>query len=237
MWKNILIFIGGVVAGAAATYFFGKAYMDREIEEQVEDVKRVYSAKNEHEADPDDAETKEAEPNSVKTMDPSVAKQISAENIRKKDDIFHVEKLISDEKYRQNYNLFSSPMSEKNKRILAEALSNDESEDENNEGPEDWPREGLRERPYTISQEDFIEGNKYYDKTTLNYYDDGVLEDEITGELIHDIDAVIGYDSLTKFGEYEDDVVFVRNERISTDYEVVRQYRNFAPQFSEEDSD
>lgn len=99
-----------------------------------------------------------------------------------------------------------------------------EDDDPDDPGP---PKEGIAETPYVISQEEFIGGNRFYDKLTLNYYDDGILEDDLTEEIIDHPFEVLGRDFVGKFGEYEDDVVFVRNEKLSTDYEVIRQYRNF----------
>lgn len=74
--------------------------------------------------------------------------------------------------------------------------------------------------PYVIPPDDFDEEG--YETVTLYYYDDGVLEDMLTKEIIEDVDELIGEDSLTHFGEYEDDSVFVRNDRLKTDFEILR---------------
>ena len=55
---------------------------------------------------------------------------------------------------------------------------------------------------------------------TLLYYKDHVLTDE-DNNIIEDIDDVIGFDSLTRFGEFEDDTVYVRNDKYRVDYEVI----------------
>ena len=240
MWKKALIFAGGVVVGGAATYLFMRHKMERIIEEEVEDVKKVYARDETGETgilgliskNDTDEGSREDNPHA---LDPAEAKRISMENMKRKDDLLHVEKLIVNNGYSSptNYNIFSKPLPEEEIRDLGTGADDEMEEDEDDEG---YPKESVADRPYTISGEEFVNGNKFYDKTTLNYYDDGILEDEITEEIIEDIDAAIGMDSLTKFGEYEEDVVFVRNERLSTDYEVVRQYRDFA-QIPKEDSD
>lgn len=222
MWQKGLIFIGGAAVGGAVVYLCMKGWMEKQIEEQVADVKRVYYSDDQDAGEIETEETPKEESKTVEVMDPEVAKKLSIENMKKKDNLFHVEKLIDDNGYRTNYNAFSKPMPEE------EISDMDDDDDDDDDLGYDHPREGLEDRPYTISQDEFINGNKFYDKTTLNFYDDGILEDEITEEIIEDIDAAIGRDSLTKFGEYEEDVVFVRNDRLSTDYEVVRQYRDFA---------
>lgn len=76
------------------------------------------------------------------------------------------------------------------------------------------------ERPYVIPPEEY--GELYdYDTIELTYYvEDGVLADD-GNEPIDNIDEVVGYDSLRKFGEYEDDAVHVRNDVMKVDYEIL----------------
>lgn len=84
----------------------------------------------------------------------------------------------------------------------------------------DWPNQN----PYVISYEEFSEEHPEFSKITLTYFDaDDVLCDD-REEIIPDKEYSIGEDSLEHFGEdsNDKDVVYVRNERLSTDYEVVR---------------
>ena len=81
------------------------------------------------------------------------------------------------------------------------------------------------ERPYVISPDEFGEKDGY-ENVTLTYYADGVLTDYFDN-VISNVDEVVGFDSLDRFGEYEDDVVFVRNEKMETDYEILRDLRDF----------
>ena len=79
--------------------------------------------------------------------------------------------------------------------------------------------------PYVISPDEF--GNiPEYDAVSLNYYSDGVLAND-WDEIIEDVDDVVGEESLTHFGEYEADSVFVRNDDAATDYEILRDLRNY----------
>ena len=80
-------------------------------------------------------------------------------------------------------------------------------------------------KPYVISPYDFGELDDYR-KIDLTYYADGILEDD-DDEIITDIDDLIGEGSLNTFGEYEDDAVFVRNERLQTDFEILKDYRTY----------
>lgn len=78
--------------------------------------------------------------------------------------------------------------------------------------------------PHIITQDEFGEIDDY-DIITLMYYADEHLADE-DDELVDDIESVIGYDSLTHFGN--DDAIYVRNDRLKCDYEILRDERKFA---------
>lgn len=80
--------------------------------------------------------------------------------------------------------------------------------------------------PYTISPEEFGVLDDY-DTISLTYYADGVVTDEVD-EPIDDLDSKIGKDNLLKFGEYEPDVIFVRNDMRRTDYEILKDETNFS---------
>lgn len=81
-------------------------------------------------------------------------------------------------------------------------------------------------KPYVISPDEFGEFDEY-DRISLTYYADQVLADENDDE-IKDVDSVIGVESLTHFGEYEDDSVFVRNDRLKCDYEILMDTRTYS---------
>lgn len=85
-----------------------------------------------------------------------------------------------------------------------------------------------KERPYVISPEEFGERDGYQVRTdTLIYYADGILADN-KGVIIKTLEDHIGPDALERFGEYEPDTVFVRNEKHGTDYEILRDYSNYS---------
>lgn len=86
-------------------------------------------------------------------------------------------------------------------------------------------KESRGKKPYVIAPERFGELDGY-DVESLNYYADGVLTDD-WDNVIDDVEGVVGRASLETFGQYEDDSVFVRNERLKTDYEILRDNRTF----------
>ena len=81
-------------------------------------------------------------------------------------------------------------------------------------------------KPYVIPPEQFGD-NEDYDQISLTYYADQVLADE-NDEMIEDVEETIGFESLTHFGEYEDDSVFVRNDDKKCDYEVLMDQRLYS---------
>lgn len=83
----------------------------------------------------------------------------------------------------------------------------------------------MRDKPYVISPDEFGE-NDEYDIVTLTHYADGVLEDE-NGDIIEDVDEVVGDDFYTHYGEYEDDAIHIRNDILKTDYEILHDNQNY----------
>jgi hypothetical protein len=84
----------------------------------------------------------------------------------------------------------------------------------------DATKETVVDGPYVISPGEFG-SEEDYECITLQYYADGVLTDD-WDEIIDDWDEVAGKDFYKRFGEYEDDVVHVRNKRLKCDYEICR---------------
>lgn len=80
--------------------------------------------------------------------------------------------------------------------------------------------------PYIIAPEDFGEFSDY-DKVSLSYYADGILADDNDGILEHVVETV-GLDFFSHFGEYEEDSVFVRNDELKTDYEILLDPRKYS---------
>lgn len=82
------------------------------------------------------------------------------------------------------------------------------------------------DKPYVISPEEFGDFDDY-ERISLIYYSDQVLADD-DDKLVEDVEDVIGFEALNSFGEYEDDSVFVRNDRLKCDYEILLDQRKFS---------
>ena len=201
--KGVLIFVLGAAAGSLATWkLIEKKYKDI-AQEEIDSVKDTFSKmkKNEYtdklEDYPDFEEFDDSDDSYDSDEEPKSEQKIDRNN---KPDIVEYAKILSETGY-TNY-----------------AERQDKKEKKGVEPVED-------ERPYVISPDEFGEKDGY-ENVTLTYYADGVLTDYFDN-VISNVDEVVGFDSLDHFGEYEDDVVFVRNEKMETDYEILRDLRDF----------
>lgn len=201
--KGVLIFVLGAAAGFLATWkLIEKKYKDI-AQEEIDSVKDTFSKmkKNEYpdklEDYPDFEEFDDSDDSDDVEEEPKPEQKIDRNN---KPDIVEYAKILSETGY-TNY-----------------AERQDKKEKKGVEPVED-------ERPYVISPDEFGEKDGY-ENVTLTYYADGVLTDYFDN-VISNVDEVVGFDSLDHFGEYEDDVVFVRNEKMETDYEILRDLRDF----------
>ncbi len=89
----------------------------------------------------------------------------------------------------------------------------------------DYKKGGLEtmeysDKPYIIPPEEFGNDDDY-EIISLVYYADEVLTDDIN-DVIYDWESTVGEDFPEHFGEYEEDSVFVKNDRLKCYYEILR---------------
>lgn len=92
--------------------------------------------------------------------------------------------------------------------------------------PEDSiPAESLRDKtmPYIISESEFHTNLESYEQVVLLWYSDEILADE-KGKQVANIKSVLGKGTLKHFGhdEANPNTLYVRNDVLKADYEVVR---------------
>lgn len=85
------------------------------------------------------------------------------------------------------------------------------------------------DEPYVISPLKFAEQDEDYEVISLTYFSDGILVDDM-GELIENVESIVGTEFPEHFGEYTEDpdTVYVRNERLMVDYEIQRDLDTYA---------
>lgn len=126
-------------------------------------------------------------------------------------------------------NFDDSTMTNYNEIINGYRSSNEEEGNQNekkgDEKEEDNDGVSYMKAPYVISPDDFgsVPG---YNVEPLDYFADGILADGWGVKL--DIADTIGEDAVNHFGDYDDDVVYVRNEQTELEYEVTRDPRTYA---------
>lgn len=96
--------------------------------------------------------------------------------------------------------------------------------EEKEENKEEEEEEDMDSKPYVISPDEF--GDCEYITVSLSYYLDGIVTNE-QGKIVANTDELIGEDFADHFGEYEDDSVFVRNDRLGMDFEILKDYRDY----------
>lgn len=82
-----------------------------------------------------------------------------------------------------------------------------------------------KEAPYVISPEEFGEFEEY-ETICLTYYSDDIIADE-DDEIVENADEILGVNIRSKFGEYEDDAVHIRNDKMKCDYELLYDVRTY----------
>lgn len=87
-------------------------------------------------------------------------------------------------------------------------------------------RKEIAKAPYTIAPDEFGEDPDNYECLSFTYYADGILTDD-TDEPVVNVNDVVG-DALNHIGEYEPDAVYVRNERLGLEYEILRDERKYS---------
>lgn len=77
-----------------------------------------------------------------------------------------------------------------------------------------------------IEPDEFAERNGY-DKVTLTYFEseDVFIDDE--GNSVNNGTELVGIENMSRFGEYEDLVLYVRNKLLEKDYEVIMETRSY----------
>lgn len=198
--KNFFTFVTGLVIGSVVTYVVVKDKFEKIAQEEIDSVKEVFGRRVEKEAD--------------KKVEKIAKKEV--EKIRKEYNEY--------DNLTKNYTSYSKNKTEESIEDVEyeEVCENDEDGVELDE----IERASDYDRPYIIEPQEFgaLDG---YSLITLYHYSDNVLADDCD-ELVEDIDDVVGEDYASHFGEYEDDCVYVRNDRLKADYEICRDLRKYS---------
>jgi hypothetical protein len=199
---NALLFAAGAAIGSVVTWKIVKSRYERIAQEEIDSVKAAFNDRLAELQDDDD----ETGPEDESDERQECAGQINWDELEdlEEDDEGPDEDL-------REYARIVERYSDREKF---------ESDIKKKGGADNMARE-----PYVISPYDFgeLDGYKQFE---LTYYADNILEDE-DYNIVTDADELIGPDALMTFGEYEDDAVFVRNERLRADFQILKDYRTY----------
>lgn len=191
--KIILSFIGGAAVGSLICFALLKEKYENLANEEIEHMNNYYEEE-------------------LKNVREVVEEIKESEEQEKRTYVDYVKKYSPDEIVKDKY--YDMPYPD----VIDEDYHEDDSP------PEDPPENDLLyEEPFVISREDFDDTYAHFDKITITYYEqDDVLADS-QDEVIPDIESVVGYEALCRFGDMSDDdnIVYVRNGRLGSDYEII----------------
>lgn len=196
--KGLFIFVSGIAIGTAISgIYFKKKYekiSNEEINSMRDDLRYMMKV-NEHNSQVLEEAQEEFEKNKAEF-----------EEAKKK-----AKNIISNNSYYSDEEENDDDDDEDNEYYIYEEESEEEEEKPKN----------MARRPYIITPSQFGEIINY-DTITVKWFKDHILTDDCD-EMIDDPDDCIGWESLNHFGEFEDDCVYVRNDRLKADYEILRE--------------
>lgn len=243
--KGVLVFVSGMAVGAASTYYFVKRYFEVKADDEIICVKEAYEKRLAEREEHRSSATGELKgPEEIEVSD--TKKKIS--ELNNKPD------LLDYTKYFKPSGVKLSESSELIRDAKKDAIENGLSEEElaEMERPEDdEPYSDEEDREQTIEYDDYrlngahkkaLEENKppfeippedyaltcdNYEKVSLLYYvPDDTLANE--AEEIVDKDLFVGPCIEDSGFDYNDqEVMYVRNDRLMCDFEITKIYEQF----------
>lgn len=200
-------FIAGLAVGIAAGYFLNKVIKKKDSTEEIEEPVLEQDS-NEDEEVSGYSWTKEADK----------MKEAAMEDALKRYSNYDPEGVLD-----------ATDLEEPMESVDEETDYEDDYEDDYSDYyvDEEIPNEGPSDVPYSISPSEYANTNLYFDKDELYYYAvDDVLVDDNENP-IDDINGLVGDGFKVAIGEYEDNVAYIRNESISTDYCIISLNKQF----------
>ena len=115
--------------------------------------------------------------------------------------------------------------------IRTHYASMDEKEDDYSEDDTDEEKPNrIKSAPYVISPDECGEEIGYAISELTYFINDDILVDDF-GEIVEYPDELVGCDFMKHFGEYEEDSVFVRNETLMCDFEILKDIGTYSGEY------
>lgn len=214
--KGLIIFVAGAAIGAGVTYYFLNETLQKRCDEEIEEVRAHYRAKLEDISNENNDDT-----NSDQQWKYGAGKPTGVRDV-----VFQK----GMDKINENY------ISHSKDPEISEPTDEDDEEDIG-EIPDVAPSESGFDGPHIISEEAFSTECMNFEKFSyLFYLGDQTLVDEDGVVIDEDAPNTVG----TEFMNILDsagDTIYIRNENISMDFEIVAESGNYYnnEEFAEED--
>ena len=113
---------------------------------------------------------------------------------------------------------YTSRLNESGYTDYSEISKKDEEEDNESD---------MEEKPYVISPEEFGDFDDY-ETIELTYYKNGYVTDDQDILMSNDeVEEAIGWNNITRMGEYEEDALHIKNKKRKTDYEILQVFDDY----------
>jgi hypothetical protein len=207
---TLIAFVLGAGAGALAANEFLKKKYAAIAEDEIESVREMYLQKLAELSPP----TRDEEGELIPPIRPSV--DVAGAPLVRPTKVAGA-KTTQYDKIKKNYSI--QPEAE---QVEPEGTP-DEDETEEESTTDKAP---MQKHPYLIGDEDFLNGSPEHDKISLYYYKPDDILCEENGDILSDIDTTVGWDAMAALEMQTS--VWVRNERIGVDYEIIGVNQTYA---------
>lgn len=199
----IISFFAGVFAGGFGLYIFKMNKYDQDFQKKLKEMKDYYS-KNKKEEKPATEKIVEETP-------------IITEPERK-DMMEEARKIASDEGYYK-----------KRYGIVSDEDDDEEDDEEITEHYESFLQDDVTaQKPYLIEPNQFGDQEMYEMETWSKYLDNVITNGDDLPMNDESIEHCVSKDAIAQLDSSDDDSVFVRNEALKTDYQIIKVIRRYA---------
>lgn len=209
-----IMFAVGAVIGSAVTYKVVKTKYEQIAQEEIDSVKEEYTDLM--------VKMKQHLKEKAAYVEPQDSDEAEAET-EEEDDEYYPDDDERDFTEQETQQIEYYKLTSKYRGGHDDDAEDDKNNKEGDEGEDD--EVPYINGPYVITPEDFSCSPPGFNAQTLDYFSDGVLADDWGVKV--DIDETIGEENLDRFGEYVDDILYIRDERTEIDYEVTKDPRTY----------
>lgn len=203
---GVVGFILGAAAGSLVTWkFIEKKYMDM-ADDEIRSVKEMYRSKTSH-------------------VTGDEVRDISKRFVEEERTRIHYEPDDTGKELINKLNNLTASYTSDDEKPDYTAYSQVKEKHNVFDGAMPAEPEAKKDEPYIIDPTEYGEFSEY-EQIELTYYKDGVICENDT-DMIDPYDILGDIDVADHFGEYENDRVFVRDDKRQVDYEILRDERTF----------